>query len=144
MKVFISSVRRGLEQERDAMPGLILALGHVPLRFEDFTAQPNPSREVCLRGVAESDVYVLLLGPHYGTVFPETDMSPTHEEHAAALTGGLPRLIFRKDGVDFDDRGNFCARSKSTAPGSFEAASSTRSTSNQKSQLLSETCQLAL
>jgi hypothetical protein len=29
VKVMISSVRRGLEVERDALPGLILALGHV-------------------------------------------------------------------------------------------------------------------
>jgi Domain of unknown function (DUF4062) len=39
MKVFISSVRRGLEEERDALPGLISAIGHTPVRFEDFTAQ---------------------------------------------------------------------------------------------------------
>lgn len=40
MKVMISSVRRGLEPERDALPGLIMALGHEPVRFEDFSAQP--------------------------------------------------------------------------------------------------------
>ena len=103
MKVFISSVRRGLEQERDALPGLILALGHDPLRFEDFTAQSSPSREVCLRGVSEADVYLLLVGAHYGTVFPETGMSPTHEEHVAALAKGIPRLVFRKNNVDLDE-----------------------------------------
>jgi hypothetical protein len=62
--VFISSVRRGPEEERDALPGLILALGHEARRFEDLTAQAIPSREVCLRGVENADV--LLLGPHYG------------------------------------------------------------------------------
>ncbi|MDP9225118.1 MAG: hypothetical protein M3P18_14985 [Actinomycetota bacterium] len=39
MKVFISSVRRGLEAERDALPGLLAALGHEPKRFEDYSAQ---------------------------------------------------------------------------------------------------------
>lgn len=102
MRVFISSVRRGLEQERDSLPGLIRAIGHDPVRFEDFTAQSVPSREACLRGVAESDVYLLLLGPHYGTVFPETGRSPTHEEYTAALAEGIPRLVFRKAGVEFD------------------------------------------
>lgn len=102
MKVFISSVRRGLEQERDSLPGLIRAVGHEPVRFEDFTAQSVPSREACLRGVAESDVYLLLLGPHYGTVFPETSRSPTHEEYTAALAEGIPRLVFRKAGVECD------------------------------------------
>lgn len=102
MKVFISSVRRGLEQERDSLPGLFRAVGHDPVRFEDFTAQSVPSREACLRGVAESDVYLLLLGPHYGTVFPETGRSPTHEEYTAAMAEGIPRLVFRKAGAEFD------------------------------------------
>jgi hypothetical protein len=102
VKVFISSVRKGLEQERDSLPGLILALGHSPIRFEDFTAQSVPSREACLRGVNESDVYVGLLGPHYGTVFPDTGRSPTHEEYIAARVAGIPRLMFRKVGGDFD------------------------------------------
>jgi hypothetical protein len=56
MRVFISSVRRGLEEERDALPGLIAAIGHTPVRFEDFTAQTVPSREACLQGVKSSDV----------------------------------------------------------------------------------------
>ena len=43
MKIFISSVRRGLEDERDALPALISALGHTPVRFEDFSAQSVPS-----------------------------------------------------------------------------------------------------
>jgi hypothetical protein len=51
VKVFVSSVRRGLEAERDALPGLLTALGHTPSSFETFTAQPRPSREACLCGV---------------------------------------------------------------------------------------------
>ena len=42
MRIFVSSVRVGLEQERDSLRGLILALGHEPVLFEDFTAQPVP------------------------------------------------------------------------------------------------------
>lgn len=104
MKVFISSVRRGLEQERDAMRGLLLALGHEPLLFEDFSARSVPSREACLEGVSAADAYLLLLGPHYGDPLPETDRSPTAEEHVAALTKGMPRLVFVKDGVVFEPR----------------------------------------
>lgn len=102
MKVFISSVRRGLEAERDALPGLILALGHTPQRFEDFSAQAMPSREACLRGVDASDAYLLLLGPHYGHVFPDTGQSATHDEWVAAVAKGIPRLVLRKTGVEFD------------------------------------------
>ena len=102
MKVFISSVRHGLEAERDSLSGLIMALGHEPLRFEDFGAQAMPSREACLRGVDGSDVYLLLLGPNYGHVFPETGQSATHDEWVAAVAKGIPKLVFRKAGVEFE------------------------------------------
>ncbi|WP_458112125.1 DUF4062 domain-containing protein [Arthrobacter sp. R1-13] len=102
MRIFISSVRRGLELERDALPGLIKALGHEPVRFEDFSAQTLPSREACISGVESSDAYLLILGPHYGTVFPETGQSATHDEWVAAQRAGLPRYVFRKSGSSFD------------------------------------------
>jgi Domain of unknown function (DUF4062) len=102
MRVFISSVRRGLEEERDALPGLIRAIGHAPVRFEDYTAQSVPSRQACLQGVDSSDVYVLLLGPNYGYRFDDTGQSPTHDEWVAATTRGLPRIVFRKSGVEFE------------------------------------------
>jgi len=102
MKVFISSVRRGLEAERDSLPGLMMALGHEPRRFEDFGAKATPSREACLHGVVNSDAYLLLLGPNYGHVFPETGQSATHDEWMAAVTKGLPRLVFRKKSVEFE------------------------------------------
>lgn len=102
VKIFISSVRNGLEAERDALPGLIMAMGHEPVRFEDFTAQPMPSREACLRAVETSDAYLLLLGPHYGTVFPETQRSATHDEWITAERLGKPRFVLRKTDVEFD------------------------------------------
>jgi hypothetical protein len=99
MRIFISSVRRGLEQERDALPGLIQAIGHEPVRFEDFTAQSVPSREACLAGIASADAYILLLGAHYGHRFPDTNQSPTHDEWVAARATGKPTFVFRKEGV---------------------------------------------
>ncbi len=99
MRIFISSVRVSLERERDSLRGLIKALGHQPVVFEDYTALPYPPREACLEGVQSSDAYVLLLGERYGEPFPETGLSPTAEEHVAARTAGIPRLVFRKTGV---------------------------------------------
>lgn len=104
MVVFISSVRRGLEEERDALPGLILALGHEPSRFEDFTSKPVPSREACLRGVEAADIYMLLLGPHYGDPVFDTGLSPTEEEFVVARRRGIPVLTFRKEGVNPDEK----------------------------------------
>jgi hypothetical protein len=79
-----------------------MALGHQPVRFEEFSAQPYPSREACLRAVHESDVYLLLLGPHYGHVFPETGQSATHDEFVAAQAKGIPRIVLKKTGVGFE------------------------------------------
>jgi len=103
MRIFLSSVRKGLERERDALPALIMALGHVPVRFEDFGAQDVPSRQACLDAVANSDAYLLLLGPHYGYRFPETGQSATHDEWRAAEVAGIHRFAFRKNGIPFDD-----------------------------------------
>ncbi len=66
-RVFVSSVTEGLRQERTALPGLMRALGMDPVLFEDFTALPEPSRDVCLQAVESSDVYLLLLGEHDGS-----------------------------------------------------------------------------
>lgn len=99
MQVFISSVRRGLEGERDALPGLLLGLGHEPTRFEDFGSLPIPSREGCLRGVENADAYLLLLGEHYGDALPDTGKSPTEEEWNVAKRRGIPILVFRKQGI---------------------------------------------
>lgn len=99
MRVFISSVRTGLEDERDALPGLIKAIGHEPVRFEDFGARAEPSRDACTRGVESSDVYLLLLGPNYGHVFPETGQSATEDEWHTAKRRGLKVYVFHKSGV---------------------------------------------
>ncbi len=102
-KVFISSVRRGLEEERDSLPALIKAVGHLPRRFEDFTAQPQPSRDACLAGVEDAEVYLLLLGPYYGEPIFDSGLSPTEEEWTVAKRRGIPILVFRKLNVDLDD-----------------------------------------
>ncbi|MFB6642938.1 DUF4062 domain-containing protein [Streptomyces chartreusis] len=103
MRIFISSVRKGLEEERDALPGLIRALGHTPVVFEDFSAQSTPSRQACLEALESADVCLFLLGPAYGHVFPETGQSATHDEWVVATTAGKPRLVYRKLGVTFED-----------------------------------------
>jgi len=102
MRIFISSTRKGLEEERDAVPGLIKALGHEPLLFEQFTAQPVPSRQACMDAVASADAYMLLLGGAYGYVWPDSGLSATHEEYRAAQARGIRRGAFRKLEVDVE------------------------------------------
>lgn len=96
MKVFISSVTHLLSDERAALPPFLRLLGHEGLRFEDFEAQNRSSRQACLAGVEEADVYALLLGPRYGTPFPDTGLSPTAEEFTRARQRSIPILVFNK------------------------------------------------
>ncbi|MES2211079.1 MAG: DUF4062 domain-containing protein [Chloroflexota bacterium] len=99
LKTMVSSVTNGLTAERRAVRPLIRALGYEPVLFEDFTAQPDPPREVCLRAVEASDIYLLLLGEFYGEPYPDTGRSPTHEEWNVATTIGKPIVVFTKRGV---------------------------------------------
>ena len=123
MRVFISSVRRGLEEERDALPGLISALGHVPVRFEDFTAQPMPSRQTCMDAVSSSDMCLLLFGPAYGDRMPDTGVSPTHEEFNVARGRGIPLYAFVKRDADMDaDQRAFVNEVEQYATGRFRAS----------------------
>ncbi|MFG3095566.1 DUF4062 domain-containing protein [Streptomyces sp. NPDC048202] len=116
MEIFISSVRKGLEEERDALPGLIRAMGHTPVLFEDFSAQTTPSRQACLAALDSADVCIFLLGPSYGHVFSETGQSATHDEWVAAKTAGKSRWVYRKLGVTFEDAQQAFARTVEAYP----------------------------
>lgn len=103
MKVFISSVRYLLKDERKNLPALLKLLDHEPLRFEDFGSKDTSSREACVAGVEAADVYVLLLGPKYGDPFPDTGLAPTHEEFQIAKRRGIPILVFVKNTEEPDE-----------------------------------------
>lgn len=101
----ISSVRRGgLGPVRDAVRPLVDALGYVPIRFEDQTTQPVPSRAVCVDMVKGSDVYLLLLGAAYGDPMPDTGLAPTSEEWTVARSEGKPIVAFKQAAITPDAR----------------------------------------
>lgn len=116
----------GLEDERDALPGLILALGHEPKRFEDFTALPVPPRQACLDGVSAADMYLLLLGDHYGDPTVDSGIAPTEEEFNAAARKGIPIIVMRKSGVTMEPaQAAFVDRVESYQSGRFRTTFST-------------------
>src|ERR1700732_1651947 len=120
MVVFVSSVRLGLEAERDALPGLISALGYEPKRFEDFAALPVPPRQACMEGVAAADIYLLLLGERYGDRMPDTGIAPTEEEFNAAVRKGIPVIVMLKAGVTMEpDQAAFARRVGNYQSGRF-------------------------
>ena len=91
--VFISSVSEGYEQIRQAAREAITDVGGQPLGFEDFGAKNKSSRNACLDGVRDCDVYVGILGARYGWITP-SGLSATEEELKEAVETGKRRLIF--------------------------------------------------
>jgi hypothetical protein len=104
LKVMISSVRRGLAQERDSLRPVMEILGYDPIRFEDFTPASVPSRAVCIDAVDRCDIYLLLLGELYGDPMPDTGLAPTAEEWKVARGHGKPVVTFKKTGVTAEPR----------------------------------------
>lgn len=103
MKVFISSLIRGLEPERDAAATAIRSLGHEPRRAEDFGVSPDSPQIVCRAGVRESDLTLLILGARYGAVQP-SGMSATEEEYQEAKELQRPVLAFVQSGAEPETR----------------------------------------
>jgi Domain of unknown function (DUF4062) len=100
MKVFISSVIAGFEENRAAARAGVESLGHTVIAAEDFGASADSPQQVCLAGVREADAVVLVLGERYGT--PQASgLSPTHEEYREAR-GNKPVLVFFQIGVTPD------------------------------------------
>lgn len=98
MKIFISSLIRGLEPYREAAASAIATLGHQPVRAEDFGARPETPQQACLAGVRSSNALVLLLGTRYGHV-QASGRSATHEEYREARDT-RPVLVFIENDVD--------------------------------------------
>lgn len=100
MKVFVSSVITGFEEYRRAAACAIRTLGHDVIRAEDFGASADSPQQVCLQGVGQAPVVVLLLGARYGTPGP-SGLSPTHEEFREARDR-CRVLVFVQRGVEPD------------------------------------------
>jgi len=97
MRIFLSSVISGMEEHRAAARQGAETLGHTVTAAEDFGASPLSPQQVCLAGVRDADLVVLLLGDRYGA--PQVSgLSPTHEEYRAAR-GVKPVLAFVRTGV---------------------------------------------
>jgi Domain of unknown function (DUF4062) len=100
MKVFISSVIRGLETYREAASRAARALRHEVKRAEDFSASAATPQQACLAGVRWADAVILILGSRYGDRQP-SGSSPTHEEYREARER-CPVLVFIQRDVNLE------------------------------------------
>lgn len=100
MRVFVSSVFRGLEEYRAKTVDLIRKGGDEAINMEVFTARAGTSLEVCLEEVRNADVVVLAVGPEYGSVDRDSGLSYTHLEYREAVSVGKPVLAFVVNATD--------------------------------------------
>lgn len=102
LRVFISSTFNDLAEEREAVK---LAIGDVndtmgqlgiyciPIDLRKG-ADPNPSLDVCLKEVAQSQIHIGIIGLRYGQVDEETCKSITELEYEKAIELDIPPLMY--------------------------------------------------
>ena len=92
MRVFVSSVIRGLERHRAAVADAIESLGYSVIRSEDFGPSTGTPRRRCLESARTADLTIVLLGAHYGQS-QSSGLSATHEEFREACDHGTVAVL---------------------------------------------------
>jgi Domain of unknown function (DUF4062) len=120
MKVFISSVIRGLETYRDAASRAARALRHEAKRAEDFSASTATPQQACLAGVRWAEAVILILGGRYGER-QASGLSATHEEYREARER-CPVLLFIQRNANFEpEQQSFVDEVQNWSTGHFTA-----------------------
>src|SRR5262249_33691828 len=73
--------------------------GMVPVDMRYFAARDGKPADYCRQRVRECEVYVAVIGFHYGSMVPGEAVSYTELEFDEASMAGLPRLVFLLDGT---------------------------------------------
>ena len=105
LKVFVSSVQKEMENERQALKAYLrddalLCRFFDVFLFEDLPAADRRADAVYLAEVGSSDIYVALLGNDYGRE-DRDGLSPTHREFCEATRLGKASPGFRQRGNRF-------------------------------------------
>jgi hypothetical protein len=98
LKIFISSVQRDLQAERDAAEAVVGRLGHDCVRAETQDSPGATPKTTCEQMAAECDIYVGILGGTYGQQDPGIGMSITEYEYRQAHARAPDKVfIYVKD-----------------------------------------------
>ncbi len=101
-RVFVSSTYYDLKHVREIIKDYILDLGYEPVlsEFSDVFYQPGDTvQNSCLVEISKCDIFVLIVGKRYGSLFPGEDhLSITHKEYIEAQNVSIPIYAF----IDID------------------------------------------
>ena len=103
MRVFVSSVVRGLEEVRQRLLDDLRSAALDVVGMEIFGARPELPLDACLGELRRCDVAIVIIGPRYGSLRQAGDVSFTHEEFREARRRGIPVLAFvvpAEEGLD--------------------------------------------
>jgi hypothetical protein len=100
-QVFISSTAKDLAEFRAATIKQVERLdGWKCVNMERFGARAGPTVDACKELVQSCDLFLGIVGHLYGSCPRESVTSYTEHEYEAAVTKGIPRLMFiAEDGV---------------------------------------------
>ena len=102
--IFISSVQKEFESERQSLKAKILSNPILNKFFDIFLFEDTPARDkntmdICLNKIAECDIYIGLIGNQYGAL-DISGISVTEREFEEATKLKKERLIFVKGSND--------------------------------------------
>ena len=116
MRVFISSVIRGMEPHRAAVSDAVESLGYAVIRSEEFGPSTDTPRRACLQAARTADLTIVLLGATYGQ--PQSSgLSATHEEFREACDHGTVAVLVQSDTVPKPRQREFLREAQDWATG---------------------------
>src|SRR3989344_3699437 len=109
--IFLSSTVDDMQEERNAVSEVIIALKQKISRCEFFAARTESPEQVCLNEATNCDIFVGIYKDRYGFVPTENNhelFSVTEMEYNAAKKAKKPILIFiHKDATNRDSQLDF-------------------------------------
>ena len=95
--LFISSTYEDLKEERQAIIGVALENGFIPVGMEQFHGAPADQWTVITRVIDECDYYLLIVGGRYGSIDESVGLSYTEKEYDYAKKKGIPVFVLIKN-----------------------------------------------
>jgi hypothetical protein len=104
-QIFVSSTFREMAHQRKEAIQVIVELGHIPIALDRFSAQHSNDLEVISRAISDSQIYLLIMGCHYGELVPpDNRISYTELEYELAVKSGLDILVLQMHPDDIKKR----------------------------------------